>query len=286
MSLRVRHLAGPDVGDSADASPPDVSVVTLTRERFDLLSRTLESVAEQRGVSIEHIVIGDDCPQLRDSKRLRRLARDNPSVRVYNASREDVGQYLPARLATLRNLGIARSRAPFIAQLDDDNVFEPDHLVSLLECATRSGAEVAHSWRSLWSAAGEPYVPVDCDPWRPDLSAIEAEQAYHKFCSAGILERGSNVVREGLNVSASGDLLPRLDTNTLLISRSLHEELPWPTVFSKGARRMGWTEDTALSVALRRRAQRVVCSEKATVRYFMGGYSTSASSDRHQDLKP
>jgi hypothetical protein len=249
---------------------PLVSVVTLTRGRLEPLRRAVDSVAAQRGVAVDHVVLGDACPQLEDPATRIELAGRHPHLRVLNVAREHEVGYLPARLGQLRNLGVRLARASYVAQLDDDNAFEPDHLRSLLDALDcTAGAEVAHSWRRLFSADGEPYLPAGRDPWYPRRD--RDGRSFALMCQLGILSPGSNVVRDRLDTG--GVMLPRLDTSELLATRSLHLRCPWETSFSRGARRLGFTEDVAFSVTLVRRRVRVAQSGRATLRYRMGGYS-------------
>jgi hypothetical protein len=254
------------------AVDPLVSVVTLTRGRSVQLAGAIASVAAQVGVRVEHVVLGDDCPQLADPRARRELAGDHAHVTVRNVPRERPIAYLPARLGALRNLGVRLSSGDCVAQLDDDNAFEPDHLRLLLEALQRTpGAEAAHSWRALFDADDRPYVPEGRDPWRPEHDLDGS--GYAELCRLGILAPGSNVVRDRLDTG--GQLMPRVDTSEYLVRRSLHERCPWATAFSRGQQRLGYTEDVAFSVALVRLGVVVACSERPTLRYRMGGYSNS-----------
>lgn len=250
--------------------PALVSVVTLTRGRLARLLQAVDSVAAQRGVAVEHIVLGDACPELEDPRVRAELAGRHPHLVVRNVPRTREVDYLPARLGQLRNLGVRLARAGYVAQLDDDNAFEPDHLRSLLDALhATAGAEVAHSWRRLYDGEGRPFIPAARDPWRP--CSDPDGSSFTTLCRLGVLTVGSNVVRDRLDTA--GALLPRIDTSELLVRRGLHVRCPWETSFSRGARRLGFTEDVAFGVALVRQGVRVACSERATLRYRMGGYS-------------
>lgn len=250
--------------------PPRVSVVTLTRSRPDQLLRAIDSVAAQRGVIVEHIVLGDACPELESRAVRAELADRHPHLSIRNVRRDQEVDYLPARLAQLRNLGVQLASAEHVAQLDDDNAFEPDHLRLLLDAIHGvAGAQAAYSWRRLFDGDDEPYIPAGHDPWRPQADADGT--SFAALCQLGVLSPGSNVVRDRLDTA--GAMLPRIDTGELLVTRSLHVRCPWPTRFSRGARRLGFTEDVAFAVALVRRGIRVAQSRQPTLRYYMGGYS-------------
>ncbi|HXE44520.1 MAG TPA: glycosyltransferase family A protein [Conexibacter sp.] len=260
----------------AAADDPLVSVVTLTRGRGALLERAIASVEAQRGVRVEHVVLGDACPQLADPGLRARLTAERPHLALHNVPREQPVDYLPARLGALRNHGVQLARGEYVAQLDDDNAFEPDHLRLLVEALRRTPrAEAAHSWRCLFDAHDSPFVPTRVDPWRP---ASDADgRSFATLTRLGILSPGSNVVRDRLDTG--GELLPRVDTSEYLVTRTLHERCPWQTCFSRGARRLGFTEDVSFSAALVRLGVVVACSEQPTLRYYMGGYSNDRAAD-------
>ncbi len=249
---------------------PLVSVVTLTRGRPEQLIRTIDSVAVQRGVDVEHIVLGDDCPELRDPVLRAELTARHSHLVIRNVPRRQEIGYLPARLAQLRNLGVRLASADLIAQLDDDNAFEPNHLRWLVDALREPPrAEAAHSWRRLFEHDDKPYIPAGHDPWHP--RADVDGKSFDSLCRLGILTEGSNLVRDRLDTK--GAMLPRVDTSEFLVTRSLHLRCPWQTRFSRGARRLGFTEDLAFSVALVRHGIQVAQSRQPSLRYYMGGYS-------------
>lgn len=258
--------------------PPTVTVVTPTRNRPELLERAMASVAAQEGVRATHVVVGDDCPALA-SGWADRLAAAYPRAVIVNV-REDTHpgvprDYLPARLAYLRNLGFQDSPDDFVAHLDDDNTLRPDHLSSLIRALEEQpGAEVAHSWRRLLRADGSEFVPDGADPWHPEPGP-EAVASYQRLSEAGVFVPGSPVVRDTLR--ANGKIYARVDTSEYLVRRSLHERIPFPTRFNRWQQALGLTEDMAFSHALIRNKVEVVCSRRATLDYYMGGYSNIAA---------
>lgn len=248
-----------------------VTVVTPTRDRPDLLLRAMASVAAQTGVRTEHIVVGDQCPWLARPQSRRLLAARFPAATIVDAPRRTDG-YLPAHLARLRNLGIRRGRGDYTAHLDDDNVFHPEHLSSLVAALeAEDGAEAAHSWRRLLTADGHEFVPDGADPWHPDPAG--RAEAYERLRKAGVFVPGSPIVHDELR--AGGRILARVDTSEYLVRRSLHDRIPFPERFNRWQQRLEITEDLAFSHALIRARVVVARSERATVDYYMGGYSNA-----------
>ncbi|MGW2439027.1 glycosyltransferase family 2 protein [Streptomyces goshikiensis] len=261
-------------------SDPLVTVVTLTKGRpRALVERALTSVARSEGVRVQHVVVGDDCPFLAEETNRRELAERFPHTEFAHVAPEDhpaiPAPYLPARLSYLRNLGISRARGAYIAHLDDDNAYHPDHLRSLvdaLEAAPEAG--VAYSWRRLRNPDGGPFVPDGEDPWHP----IPARRApsYEALRAQGVFVPGSDVVRDVMRV-VDGKLLSRVDTNELMVRRETHARIPFPTEFTLWQRVLETTEDMAFCQRLLELGVPSVCTGRATVDYYMGGFSNAAA---------
>ncbi|MFI1718201.1 glycosyltransferase family A protein [Streptomyces litmocidini] len=256
-----------------------VTVVTPTKGRPALLERALRSVAAQEGVTAVQVVVGDDCPFLGDEVIRRTLEVEFPHARFVNVEPADhplmPRDYLPARLAYLRNLGISLAETPYVAHLDDDNAYAPDHLSSLVDLLERTpGAEVAHSWRRLLTHAGADFVPDGEDPWHP--IARQRAASYRSLADQGVFVPGSSVVRDAMRV-IDGKLLSRVDTNELLVRRETHARIPFPTEYTVWQRILETTEDMALCQELLRHGVSTVCSERPTVDYYMGGFSNAAA---------
>ena len=101
---------------------PDISVVIPTRNRRRLLERAVRSVFDQRDVTAELIVV-DEGSTDDTGEYLRTL--DDPRLTVV---RHDV----PAGVARARNVGLERAEAPWVAFLDDDDVWSPLKLAAQL----------------------------------------------------------------------------------------------------------------------------------------------------------
>lgn len=113
----------------AAASAPAVSVITPTWNREALLPFAYRSFASQQGLALEWIVIDDsDAP----SPFMTSLA--DPRV-VY--------RHLPARLTIgeKRNLAIELARGEVIAHFDDDEVYAPHYLGTMLQQMRRHEAD-------------------------------------------------------------------------------------------------------------------------------------------------
>ncbi len=113
---------------------PDVSVVIPTRDRWRFLRAALRSALAQRGVSVEILVVDDGS---RDETPVRLAEFDDARVRTF---RNEMSRGVSAA----RNLGLRRARAPWVAFLDDDDLWAPQKLERQLEAARAAGAGFAY----------------------------------------------------------------------------------------------------------------------------------------------
>jgi glycosyltransferase involved in cell wall biosynthesis len=113
---------------------PEAAVVIPTRNRWELLERALRSVLGQRGVAVEVVVVDDASDQ---------SAGNMPGLedgRVKLVRRERRGG-----IAATRNTGMHHTDSRWIAFLDDDDVWAPWRLRTLIDAAEETGAGWAYS---------------------------------------------------------------------------------------------------------------------------------------------
>lgn len=118
---------------------PTVSVVIPTRDRRERLRLALRSALEQRDVDLEVVVI-DDGSSDGSSAMVETVA--DPRVRLV---RNDVAQGESAA----RNRGIAEATSPWIAFLDDDDLWAPEKLSRQLAALVESGRSWAYGGEVL-----------------------------------------------------------------------------------------------------------------------------------------
>jgi len=109
---------------------PQVSVVVPTRNRRRLLLRTLGTVRAQRDVDLEVVIVDDGSA---DGSAEAVAALDDGRITVVRNERA-------GGVSAARNTGLARARAPWVAFLDDDDLWAPDKLAAQLAAATHAGA--------------------------------------------------------------------------------------------------------------------------------------------------
>ncbi len=258
--------------DAAAAGHPLVTVITPTRERPEAVRAAIMSVCSQTVPDVEHLVLGDDCPSLAQPHVLDAIRRDFPFAQIANVRSGPSAQtYRPARTARIRNLGIRRARGTFIAHLDDDNAFEPDHLATLVACLRANpDAIAAHSWRQLFTRTGGPFIPGPLNPWIADPA--ESAVNYADLADSGVFQPGSNIMRDRVT-GRVGQKFFLVDVSELVVRADFHRAHLFPTKYSAAEISDGLCEDRAWCIRMAQAGCQIARSERATLRYFMGGYS-------------
>ena len=119
------------------AAEPLVSVVIPTRDRPRMLRDALESVARQTYRNWEAIVVNDGGAEV--ASVVRSLA---PQAAARTTVVDDSVSQGAARS---RNRAIRAAKGAVLAFLDDDDMFLPDHLATLVEAMAPSGAPVVYT---------------------------------------------------------------------------------------------------------------------------------------------
>jgi glycosyltransferase involved in cell wall biosynthesis len=115
---------------------PAVSVVTATYNRSNVLRYAIESVRWQTVEDWELLVVGDACTD--DTEEVVRSFGD-PRIHFHNLDRNTGSQSGP------NNEGVARARAAYVAFLNHDDLWLPDHLERCLETIRSAGADLVCS---------------------------------------------------------------------------------------------------------------------------------------------
>ena len=113
--------------------PPEVAIVTRTRDRLPLLSRTIDSVLAQKHGDWTHVIVNDggDAEALETLLNSRREAYGNRLQVIHNAR--------SSGMQNAANSGIQGSSSTFIAILDDDDAWHPDFLQATVGCLNEHG---------------------------------------------------------------------------------------------------------------------------------------------------
>ena len=112
-----------------------VSVIVPTYNRPAMLAETLKSIFNQTYKNFEIIVINDAGI---DVERKIRLLNKNNNIKYLKHAKNK-------GLAASRNTGIREARGKYIAYLDDDDIYYPDHLETLVNFLENSEYKVAYT---------------------------------------------------------------------------------------------------------------------------------------------
>ena len=111
-----------------------ISVIMLTYNREDMVSRAIESILAQTYRDFEYIIV-DNGSTDRSGAIADEYAAKDPRVRVIHRARGNIGAG--------RNTGLDAAKGEYIAFIDDDDWAEPDWLEFLLSLLTEYGADAA-----------------------------------------------------------------------------------------------------------------------------------------------
>ncbi|MHB1011372.1 MAG: glycosyltransferase [Desulfobacteria bacterium] len=132
---------------------PIVSVIVPTHNRPEMLRGALESILAQTLRDFEIIVVNDAGKGVDDV--VAGLNRDGRITYV----RHDRNR----GLAAARNTGIRIARGKYIAYLDDDDLYYPDHLETLVTHLEMCGGKVAYTdaYRAIQRMTDRGYVTIN-----------------------------------------------------------------------------------------------------------------------------
>lgn len=114
---------------------PKVSVILPSFDRHELLKRALISLIEQNETSWEALIITTQSEV--NEKSFPEVAKEDPRFIII-----PVENKIPVSKA--RNLGLDNAKGEFIAYLDNDDVFLPNHLSSLLDHSKNNNSELSY----------------------------------------------------------------------------------------------------------------------------------------------
>ncbi len=124
-----------EVEEITTSEGPLVSVIVPTYNRPDMLMATLESVLNQTYQPLEIIVVNDGGLEV---ENLAGWLNRQGNITYVKHDRN-------RGLAAARNTGIKLARGKYLAYLDDDDLFYPEHLETLVTALEGSGYRVAYT---------------------------------------------------------------------------------------------------------------------------------------------
>ncbi len=148
-----------------EPASPLVSVLIATYNKAGTLRLALESVLWQTLQDFEVWVIGDGCT---DDSAAVVASFNDPRLHWFNLPKNSGYQSVP------HNEGLRRARGKYIAYLNHDDIWLPEHLTLLVEALEKSDANFAYSlmeWISHWRP---PFTEIPITPFAsfvPEASA-------------------------------------------------------------------------------------------------------------------
>lgn len=119
--------------------PDDVvSVIIPTYKRPTELGKALKSVFAQTYQKFEILIVGDKCPEL---DKFMTSRWNDPRIRWWNLAENSNDSGATPRNYALRKL----VRTDLVAYLDDDNLWEPNHLETLVKALKDNNTDYAFS---------------------------------------------------------------------------------------------------------------------------------------------
>ncbi len=140
------------------ADSPTVTVIIATYNKEQPLQYALESVLWQTFEDFECWVIGDACT---DGSEAAVSAIDDPRVHWFNLPQNSGYQSAPT------NEGLRRAEGKYIAYLNDDDIWLPNHLKVLVQGLEKNNADFAYSIIERFSTDLEAHVDVPNYPDAP-----------------------------------------------------------------------------------------------------------------------
>ncbi|QXH33889.1 glycosyltransferase [Pseudomonas muyukensis] len=246
----------------------DICILTFAVDRPQALARCIASVAAQQGgLRVEHRILSERAMALRahpalEGWRERVVWQPLEGQPFQGASSQ--------RMARLRAAALAQVEQPLVAFLDDDNALEPEHLQTLCQCLEDPQLQAAHAWRQVLNPDGTPF-PFTHYPWHDDPAV--ANRMYRWGLAHGVFSPGSPVMRDGVRGPEAPDNCATVDMNEWLFRTECLRNLGFDQRFSQREVDLRVGEDDKLFQRVREQGVKFACSERATVRYYLGGVS-------------
>lgn len=174
---------------------PDVTVVIPTHDRAALVARAVHGALAQARVAVEVIVVDDGSE---DATPSALAAIDDPRLTVV---RHDVA----LGVAAARNAGIARAAAPWIAFLDDDDLWAPSKLAGQIDAMQRDPF-------ARWACTGATIVTPALAPVRAERAPGPGPVADHLLRYNHVPGGASSVLAETALVRNLGGFDPQLSS--------------------------------------------------------------------------
>ena len=144
--------------------PPSVSICMPTYNSGEFVLETLESISAQTYCDWELIVT--DNGSIDDTETIvKRFVRTVNQSIIFKKNYHNLG------LAGNRNAAIALARSEWVALLDSDDLWLPEHLETCMQVLSETGAELIHSGSQLFESTSRAFISLRA-PSEEDISEL------------------------------------------------------------------------------------------------------------------
>ncbi len=242
---------------------PLITVITVTKNRPNLLERAIKSVKEQTYQNVKHFIVIDDCPAT--LKMLEEKYKNDNKIYWKYYERKQGDKSGPNVLSKLRTDAIHSIGKGWFSFLDDDNEFYPYHLEKLYEFAVQEKCNAVHSYREVMYKDGTPYLKEEW-PW--GRTEEKKREVYNKMLEAGVVEKGSNVWHDKFGYT--------IDTNVWLLKAEIFNNKEIQKEYTDEDYEECRPEDEKMMELLIKNNVRVLSNKIVSVKYYLGGYSNAS----------
>ncbi len=144
-----------------------MSVIVAAYNRSGMLRHAIESVRNSTFTEWELLVIGDHCT---DDSEAVALSFGDPRIRFVNLPENSGGQSAP------NNVGVELARGEFIAFLNQDDLYLPEHLGRSVDHLRRSGADFA--WTAAASLVPASEAQLKAGDWTCEVIGVPPRMVF------------------------------------------------------------------------------------------------------------
>jgi glycosyltransferase involved in cell wall biosynthesis len=253
-----------------------VSYVVVTHNRAPelVLSRVIRTVLQQDHPRKELVLVGESCPHLDaissglgPETGLERFT----AIQLERPKGEQLCIW--ALVSRARNTGILQAAGEYICCQDDDNELDPDFTSAMLKTIERTGSQGAWCWRRMVESDGTAFDGTYF-PW---LVGDELRRSilYDIWVNAGVIQRGSEVVKDSLWAIRGSERFPTVDPNEWLLHRDVYRCIPYREHYTHLQITYHITFDDIWNQDLCNSGIPVACLEEPKLTYYLGGASNT-----------
>ena len=169
--------------ESTETKPPFFSVVIPVYNKEPHIARSINSVLNQTFQDFELTIV---CDPSTDNSNAEVAKFTDPRIRVFHRNEPGPGGY------AARNLGIEKAKAEWIAFLDADDEWYPNHLKETVKLIDVGEFDVVStSWMDVWPLNEEKPTAFHCSYKEKDSMSLTREE-YLKLASIGKAPNNTN----------------------------------------------------------------------------------------------